>query len=301
MSPQPKYVSRREGAAAELVESVDPIGLAPDDTPPDRPSALDLARLSRHRVFPPGGEKLYRHLIRLVELSEDHEFVLAPCGRGVTARFLARTSGAAGSGVDPDAELIEAAEAAARADKLSERLQFDVGSLTDLPYQDDVFDVAIGEVGLAAAADPAAAVRELVRVTKPMGTVVLAQLVWAGNVEPAHRRLIAEALGVQPFLLVEWKQILREAGVVDLYVEDWSDAAPSLRNPSAIGVLAESGSLRDRAGVLFRAWRRWGVRGLRSALEMRSEVRELITRERILGLSLIRGTKWPATTDDSEG
>ncbi|HEX7050029.1 MAG TPA: methyltransferase domain-containing protein [Longimicrobiales bacterium] len=260
--------------------------------PVRHPSALDLARLSRLRVFPPGGVPLYRHIARLAELGPDREFLLAPCGTGVTAQFLAETSGASGAGVDPDPALIEADTARTRAAGLAERLHFESGPLTDLPYQDAVFDVAVGEVGLASADDPAAAVAELARVTKPMGTVVLVQLIWAGNIDEPSRDLVVQALGVRPLLLVEWKQHLRDAGVVDLYVEDWSDAAPTLRHPWTLGGLAEFHSVRDRLAVLLRAARRWGWREVLRAMRAWTEVGARVADDRILGLSLIRGTKW---------
>lgn len=275
-----------------------------------RPTAIGLARLSPRRVFPPGGTALYRHVARLAELGPEQEFLVVPCGRGVTAQFLAEVSKATGSGVDPNPELTKAATARARAANLSGRLHFEDGSLIDLPYQDEVFDVSIGEIGLAAVEDPAKAVRELVRVTKPMGTVLLLQLTWNTSVEPERHDVLVESLGVRPHLLVEWKQMLRDAGAVDLYVEDWSDAMSLLREPWSLGGLAEFDSVFDRAAVLVRAWQRWGWGEVKRMLQ---GVRTLAVPERLLGLTLIRATRWareeegpaeaPATDDttDSSG
>jgi hypothetical protein len=46
----------------------------------------------------------------------------------------------------------------------------------------------------------------------------------------------------------------------------------------------------------MRAWRRWGWRGVREMLQHGAEVRRLIASERVLGLALIRGTKWRGTS-----
>lgn len=259
--------------------------------PSRSPSALAVARLSRRPVFPLGGRDLYRRLARLIELGPAHEFVVVPCGRGVTTQFLAETSGAAGAGVDPDGELIESAQTRVRRTRLMERLNFDVAPLEDLPYKDAVFDVAVGELGLAAAADPAAAVRELARVTKPAGLVTLILLSWTGNVEPKDREALVDYLGARPCLLVEWKRMLREAGVVDLLVEDWSDALGALRHPVLLGGLAEFLSLRDELGVVYDAWRRWGWREVREMMGREQQIRRLVVHERVLGLSLIKGAK----------
>lgn len=265
--------------------------------PPNResgPSMLDLVRLSREVVFPPGGQELFRRIATLVELQEGMEVLDAACGRGVTTSFLAQNYRAACVGIDPDSALVAEAERRARNAELEARVSFDTAALDDLPFRDGIFDVAIGELGLAASADPARAVSELARVTKPMGCVVLVQLIWTGNVDPARREVLVAHLGARPMILVEWKQLLRDAGVVDLTVEDWSDA-PSPFRPSAGGPFpdfAEIFTFREKVGILWRALKRWGWRGVRGALVREREIHRLLTRERVLGLTMIKGTRW---------
>ncbi|MBI4543633.1 MAG: methyltransferase domain-containing protein [Gemmatimonadetes bacterium] len=258
------------------------------------PSILALARLSHRLMFPLGGVELYRHFARLVSLGPQQEFVIVPCGRGASAQFLAELTSAGGAGADPDAELADSAAARAGQAGLGTRLHYQHAPLEDLPYKDDVFDVSVGEIGLSAAADPAAAVRELTRVTKPMGSVVLIQLVWTRHIQPERREGLCQRWGVRPFLLVEWKQMLREAGVVELYVEDWSDGAAVLWPHLGLRWLAELLSLPDRLAMLYAALRRWGWRGLRGVISLEKEVRQTVARERVLGVSLIKGTKWQA-------
>ena len=256
---------------------------------------LDLVRLSREVVFPPGGEELYRRIGTLTELHAGMEVLDAACGRGVSTLFLAKTYGAQGVGVDADQNLVVEAERRAREAELDGRFTFETARLDDLPYRDGIFDLAIGEIGLAASADPARAVRELARVTRPFGCVVLVQLIWTGNVDPERREILVRHLGARPMILVEWKQLLRDAGVVELTVEDWSDA-PSPFRPAAGGPFpdfAEIFTLREKLTILRRALRRWGWSGVRGAVLREREVHRLLTRERVLGLSLIKGTKWP--------
>ncbi|HYH79837.1 MAG TPA: methyltransferase domain-containing protein [Longimicrobium sp.] len=272
---------------------------APDvfNLPPNResgPSMLDLVRLSREVVFPPGGQELFQRIATLVEMHEGMEVLDAACGRGVTTSFLAQNYRAACVGVDPDRELVAEAERRARESGLDGRVSFDAAALDDLPFRDGIFDVAIGEIGLAAAADPARAVSELARVTKPMGCVVLVQLIWTGNVDPARREVLVAHLGARPMILVEWKQLLRDAGVVELTVEDWSDA-PSPFRPSAGGPFPDFSEIftwREKIGILRRAVSRWGWRGVRGALVREREIHRLLTRERVLGLTMIKGTRW---------
>lgn len=257
------------------------------------PSAVGLTRLSARLSFPPGGKALYRSILRMVELSERSEFVMVPCGRGRSALFIAESTGAGGAGADPDPVMVAVAANRAKRAALPDRLHFEHAPLHELPYQDAVFDLALGEIELGAAYDPPAAVRELVRVVKPGGMVVLVQLVWTRHLEEDRRSDLTARLGVRPLMLVEWKQMLRDAGVVDLTVEDWSDAAGSHSQPSVLGGLAELFTLRGKVRLLPRAWKRWGWRGIRALLSRERELRRLLQDERVLGVNLIKGTRQP--------
>ena len=263
------------------------------------PSAVGLTRLSTRLSFPPGGEALYRSILRLVELPEGSEFLLVPCGRGRSALFVAESTGAAGAGADPDEIMVAVASNRAKDAGLAGRLHFEQAPLDELPYQDAVFDMSLGEIELGAARDPDAAVAELARVTKPGGTVVLVQLVWLRALEDERRAGLIEHLGVRPLMLVEWKQMLREAGITDLHVEDWSDSAASQSRPSVLGGLAELFTFRGKLRLLPRAWRRWGWRGVRAVLSRERELRRLIEDEQVLGVSLIKGTRAEATMEAS--
>ena len=259
------------------------------------PSLLDLIRLSPEPVLPPGGEALYRQIALFTELEAGREVLDAACGRGLTTAFLAANHGIHGIGLDTDPALVEEASQRARAMGLSDRLSYESAALDDRPFQDGVFDVSIGEIGLGASANPASVVQELARVTKPLGMVVLVQLVWSGNVDEERRELLVEHLGARPLMLVEWKQCLRDAGCVDLHVEDWSEAASPFR-PAATGPFALPGifSFRQKLVILRRAIARWGWRGVRGALSREEEIHNLLASQRVLGLSLIVGTKWHA-------
>lgn len=264
------------------------------------PSAVGLTRLSKRLSFPPGGEALYRSILRLVALGPEDQFVLVPCGRGVSALFVARATDAIGSGADPDARLVDVATDRAKNAGIGDRLHFETAPLDNLPYQDAVFDLALGEVELGAAADPPAAVRELARVTRPGGTVVLIQLVWTRAVDPQRSAELVERLGVRPQLVVECKQMLRAAGITDLVVEDWSDAASSQDQPSVLGGLAELFTLRGKLRLLPRAWKRWGWKGVRAVLSREQELRRLLQEERVLGISLIKGTRTGNVTENED-
>lgn len=267
------------------------------------PSMLDLVRLSSRLLFPPGGVDLYRQIALLTDLSEGDEVLDVACGNGVPLEYFVREHGAHGSGVDVDARLIEAAEARSREEGIAARLQFQTGRSDALPYRDQIFDVVVGELGLAAHCDPEDAIRELVRVTRPGGSVALVQLVWTAPVDEGRRQVLSEHLGAKPLMLVEWKRLMRDAGLVGLHTEDWTDDQTSFRPalPKPFPDFAEIFSLPEKLGILWRAWSRWGLRGVRAVLEREREVHRLLTRERILSLDLIRGRRPAEAEADAEG
>jgi SAM-dependent methyltransferase len=258
---------------------------------------LDLVRLSPRRLFPPGGIELFRQVAVLTDLSGGVEVLGVACGKGVALEYFAREYGAIAAGVEHDPRMVEEAEAAARRAGLAGRLQFQQGRSDALPYRDAMFDVSLGEIGLANHCDPADAVRELVRVTKPGGFVVLVQLVWKAPVEEERQRVLSEHLGARPLMVVEWKRLLASAGVEEVHTEDWSDAQTSFGGGVAkpFPDFAELFSLPEKVGVIGRAWGRWGWRGVKAVLDREREVHRLLTTERILGLDLLRGRKGPGT------
>lgn len=260
---------------------------------PGSPSVLDLVRLSPQPVFPPGGEDLYRQIARITDLEAGQVVLDAACDRGLSTTFLAQTYGVEAHGIDADPLLVQEAEERTRAAGLEGGILFQSTPLDDLPYKNGIFDLAIGEIGIGTLADPGRAVAELVRVTKSRGSVVLVSLTWTGHIPEDRREALVQHLGARPLLLVEWKQFLRDSGVVDLQVEDWSDATSSFRPArQPFHDIAEIFNLREKATILRRALGRWGWRGLRGAIAREQEIHALLSRNRVLGLSVIRGTKW---------
>lgn len=254
---------------------------------------LDLLSLSPRRLFPPGGEALYRQIALLTGMRPGTEVLDVGCGAGVTLEYFVEEHDVLGAGIDVDGELVELAENRARARGMGGRLQVQASPVGNLPYRDEIFDVAVGELGMTAGTDPASAVRELVRVTRPGGTVVLVQLVWTAPVDPERRRVLEDHLGIRPLMLVEWKRLLREAGVEGLHTEDWTDDETAFRPSVAkpFPDFAELFSLPEKIGILRRAWRRWGWRGVRAVLARERAIHRLLTQERLLGLDLLMGVR----------
>jgi SAM-dependent methyltransferase len=282
--------------------------MPPSILPPPLPPVLrDVQAIVRGhwRVL---GEELYREIARTLEVGPGGELIVVGCGDGVTVEWLAGRTGALATGVDADPERIARAERRSRTAAKRLSVSFEAGSLEDLPHEGNVFDASLGEPLLAATPDPERAVAELVRVTKPMGVVVLLQLTWSSGIADSTRALLVERLGLRPHHLVEWKQMLRDAGVVDVDVQDWSEGplgrSPRLARPGQRGRRRPASgwtpqlSLPQKVHIVGRAWKRWGWRAgvvdaARGALARERELLLELSRERAIGFQLIRGVKWP--------
>lgn len=259
---------------------------------PPVPAVLRLVQRAVLHRWRATDDDLYREVAALVEASPQMEMLVSGCGEGETTEWLAARTGATVTGVDPDAGRIATAEARARSGGAGAAVHYELGQLDDLPHETGVFDAAIGELGLSAAGDPERAVAELVRVVKPMGTVVLMQLTWTSDVARDARESIVDRLGLRPHLLVEWKQMMRDAGLVELQVQDWTDGAPGGR-ASAPGAEHPHLTLRQKAHIVGRAWRRWGWREARGAVEKETSLIKELQRERSFGFQVLKGVKWP--------
>jgi SAM-dependent methyltransferase len=124
------------------------------------------------------------------------------CGTGNGA-LLAAERGARVTGIDPAERLLDVARGEARARGLD--VQFLLAEAAALPFADAAMDAVISVFGVIFAADPAAVVAELVRVTAPGGRIVISAWIPTGpisDVMTLRREALAGAVtppGPPPF------------------------------------------------------------------------------------------------------
>ena len=118
----------------------------------------------------------------------------AGCGIGVHTPLLAQAIGSAGhvTGLDLSPELLRRAQARAEQLGLTERISFQTGDVTRLPFEDNSFDWlwCADTLHPSLFAVPLEAVKELARVVKPDGKVAV--LYWSSQkLLPGHALLEA--------------------------------------------------------------------------------------------------------------
>jgi len=195
------------------------------------------------------------------------------CGTGVAARAIARRPGFSGhvTGIDMSPHLIAAATRLSRDEGVGDAVEFHPGDSHSLELQDAAFDAIVAHTLFSHLDDPAAVLKEIVRIVKPGGKVGIfdgdyASLTFASD-DPtkgkADDEAIIGAIVTNPRVMRQMPQLLHGAGLQLLatfsYVladvgraDFWESAIKSLVKllPKA-GAMTEA-EASDWAAAMFR-------------------------------------------------
>lgn len=103
------------------------------------------------------------------------------CGPGIDTVILGSIVGETGKvfGIDHDPEMVVAAESYAQAENVDGWMKHQQGSALALPFEDEMFDACRSERVFQHLPEPAEALSELIRVTKPSGWIVIVETDWS--------------------------------------------------------------------------------------------------------------------------
>ena len=152
------------------------------------------------------------------------------CGTGGDTAAVARSVGGTGraAGIDYDEALIREARTADARTGSSPHPWLLVADAAAIPYRAAAFDGCYCERVLQHVFCPAAVVREIVRVTRPGGAIVIADTDWATlsidapdrEVERALVRFTGDSLH-NGYAGRQLRRVMTAAGIVDVHVEAW--------------------------------------------------------------------------------
>jgi ubiquinone/menaquinone biosynthesis C-methylase UbiE len=135
-----------------------------------------------------------RRTFELLELRLGNRVLEIGCGTGDDARGLCRLVGRNGRVVALDNSRAMINEAVQRAEGRFQSLQLTVGDATQLQFPDATFDACRADRSLMHIADPALALREMVRVARPGGRVLVYEVDFETLVIDAPNRSLARRL-----------------------------------------------------------------------------------------------------------
>lgn len=185
------------------------------------------------------------------------------CGPGDVLVGFARATGPAGRAVGIDASSVMLDEARRRAAAAGVAVEFDLGDAQALAFADDTFDASRSERTFQWLAEPARALAEMVRVTRPGGTVAVIDTDWDSFAfEHPDRAVtarivdfVARGRGEQMLVGRRLRGMFRRAGLADVKVAaraallvDWDpDTDPA---PPGFIPLHELTAMVVRVGVI---------------------------------------------------
>ncbi|MDU9002428.1 class I SAM-dependent methyltransferase [Sedimentitalea todarodis] len=128
---------------------------------------LDLETLALFDEFHIGGRQATEHLLKRLDISAGNRVLDLGCGLGGPARYVSKVSTARVTGLDLTEDFVTAGNALTGQALMVDLVDLRQGSILDMPFDDDQFDVAyMIHVGMNIA-DKAALAAEVARVLKP--------------------------------------------------------------------------------------------------------------------------------------
>lgn len=159
-------------------------------------------------------------LVEQSGMRRGHRVLDLGSGTGTLAILAARQTGSEVVGIDADSDIVEIARR--KAETAGERVRFDEGSATELPYEDSSFDRVVSTLFFhhLTDADKRATLRQVVRVLRPGGALHVAD--WTNASDPLQAilswqvRLFDGAERTHANFAGELPRLLAEAGLDDV-------------------------------------------------------------------------------------
>ena len=199
----------------------------------------------------------------LLDLSSGHRVLDVGCGTGEEARAMARLVGPKGhvTGLDFSQAMVDVAKQRSEGSDLSDlSVSFVQADARAMPFADNTFDRCRADKTFQHLPNPRGALTEMVRVTKPGGTILI--------VEPDHetrvltspypeitRRFLAFRNGTlqQPGIAHQLYAFFKEYGLIDVYVEPIVQATTDYETIHPVSMLAEGMRVAQQHGVVTAA------------------------------------------------
>lgn len=162
-----------------------------------------------------GGIPASRTLLELCHVDGAREILDVGCGIGAGPVRIATTTSARVVGLDVSERMLAWARWRAEAARVQDRIELVRADVLDLPFEADRFDIVMCESVLSFVAGKEAAIREMVRVTKPGGYVGLNEG-FDLTATPSQRFVeLVRSMGMDLITFEGWKALWEGSGLTD--------------------------------------------------------------------------------------
>jgi ubiquinone/menaquinone biosynthesis C-methylase UbiE len=162
-------------------------------------------------LYAPGGADFLREAGQFLKLGKQTRLLEVGASSGFGARFLAKTYGWQGVATDINPAWVPLIQARVREEGLAGKVTAQAADVLQLPFRKDSFHAALAN-GVLYLTDKAGALREINRVLKKGGFLVLGEPVWLNDDVPHHLRRVFEVDGAEVLTEAKYKELFTENG-----------------------------------------------------------------------------------------
>ncbi len=258
------------------------------------PTIEDAIEISGIETLHPGGFGLTKRTAEIAGLKTGMKVLDVSSGRGTQAIFYAEQYGVHVVGIDISIQMIKSATSNANLSGIEKRVSFIQGDSQALPFDDNTFDVVINECAVGIPDDSQRVLNEMVRVVKPGGAVAIHESTWMKEITDSEKIELSERYGTTPLNRMEWIEMLKNAGVIDIVseYEEWSKPEKfwEVRRDRVVTHYSKVLTFPERIVTLKRILQKHGIKGVRKTMENEKVFFKAILDGKI-GYSLYKGVK----------
>lgn len=174
-------------------------------------------------VLHPGGFVSTKRLLDTCKIDKSKRVLDIACGKGTTSILIAKRFGCKIVGIDICPDLIKEAKKLAKRNRVDHLVEFQVADATQLPFNDNEFDVIIAQAMLVLIEKKETVIKESLRVLKPNGLAGWIELTWQKQPTDEFMRQVSEVICAYCMLNVKtaenWDKFFINAGAQQLNTE----------------------------------------------------------------------------------
>lgn len=239
-------------------------------------------------MYAPGGEDFLKNAAETVNLNKEMKILEVGASAGFGSIFLAKNYGVSVTATDINPAWIPIIRERVKSEKVNRKITAGAEDVLKMSFRKGTFDAVLAN-GVLYLTDKAGALRQINRVLKKDGLVILGDPVWISDNAPLSLRRVLEVDGAEILTMGKYEQLFKENGF-DLVLKK---VYPSLIWENYYGPLQEK----------LTEWQKTGSANLTKysteidfVVEEMTKVRELGTD--FLGYGMLVGKKTAEATID---